>query len=53
MNTEVNGMPMGTSPKETSLETMDVNKQENKVTDDEQGSGDILHSPMTPELRKF
>ena len=35
-DTEVHGMPMGKSPKETSLETMDINEQESPVADDEQ-----------------
>ena len=47
MDTEVHGMPTGTSSKETSLETMDVNEQKSPVADDEQESGDVPHSPMT------
>ena len=44
---------MGTSQKETSLETMDVNVKEETVTDDEQESGDVSHSPMTPVATEF
>ena len=48
MDPEVQQMPMGTSQNETSLETMDVNVKEETVTDNEQESGDVPHSPMTP-----
>ena len=48
MDPEVQDMPMGTSQNETSLETMDVNVKKERVTDDEQESGDILYSPTTP-----
>ena len=41
---EVQEMPMGTSWNETSLETMDVDVEEERVTNDEHESGDIPHS---------
>ena len=53
MDIEVQGMPAGTSQSETSLETMDVNVQEDRVTDYEQESGDVLHSPMTSAMMEF
>ena len=45
MDPKVQEMPMGTSQNETSLETMDVDVKEERVTDDEQKSGDIPYSP--------
>ena len=47
MDLGVQRMPMGTSKNETSLETMDVDVQEDRVADDEQESGDVPHSPTT------
>ena len=44
---------MGTSPNETSLETMDVDVQEDRVADNKQESGDVPHSHMTPAAREF
>ena len=46
-------MPMGTSQNETSLETMDVDVKEERVTDNEQELGDVLQSPMTPVAMEF
>ena len=53
MDIEVQGMPVGTSQNETSLEIMEVNVQEENVADNEQESGDILHTPMTPAMMEF
>ena len=53
MDPEVQEMPMGASQNETSLETMDVNVQEERVADDEQELGDIPHSPTTPVTMEF
>ena len=53
MDPEVQEMPMGTSQNETSLETMDVDVQKERVTDDEEELGDIMHSPMTPVTMEF
>ena len=53
MDIEVQGMPMGTSQNETSLEMMDVDVQEDRVADDEQELGDIPHSPMTLAMMEF
>ena len=53
MDPEVQEMPMGTSQNKTSLETMDVDIKEEAVTDNEQESGDILHSPTTPVAMEF
>ena len=53
MEPEVQEMPMGTSRNETSLETMDVNEQQERVADDEQESGDVPHSPTTPVTIEF
>ena len=53
MDIEVQGMPVGTSQNKTSLETMEVDVQEEKVADDKQESGDVLHSPTTPVMMEF
>ena len=53
MDPEVQEMPMGTSQNETSLETMDVDVKEETVTDDEQESGDVPHSPTTLVAMEF
>ena len=53
MDIEVHGMPMGTSPNETSLETMYVDIQEDKVADNEQELGDVLLSPTTSAAMEF
>ena len=53
MDIEVQGMPVGTSQNETSLETMEVDVQEEKVADDKQESGDVLHPPTTPVTMEF
>ena len=53
MDPEVQEMPTGTSQKETSLETMDVDIKEETVIDDEQECGDVQHSPMTPVGMEF
>ena len=46
-------MPTGTFQNETSLEMMDVDIQEDRVADDEQELGDVLHSPMTLAMMEF
>ena len=53
MDIEVQGMLAGTSQNEMSLETMEVNVQEEKVADDEQESGDVPHSPTIPATMEF
>ena len=53
MDIEVQGMPMGTSQNKTSLETMEVDAQEENIADDEQESGDVLHSPTTQAMMEF
>ena len=53
MDIEVQGMPVRTSQNDTSLEIMEVNVQEENVADDEQESGDIPHTPMTPAMMEF
>ena len=53
MDTEVQGMPMGTSQNEASLEMMDVDVQEDRVANDEQELGDVPHSPMTSAMMEF
>ena len=53
MDPKVQEMPMGTSQKGTSLETMDVNVKEETVTDNKHESGDVQNSPMTPVAIEF
>ena len=53
MDPEVQEMSMGASQNETSLETMDVDVQEERVADDKQELGDVPHSPMTLVGMKF
>ena len=53
MDPGVQEMLMGASQNETSLEIMDVNVKEERVTDDEQESGDVPHSPTTPVAMEF
>ena len=53
MDIEVQGMPVGTSQNKTSLETMEVNAQEERVADDEQEMGDVPHSPTTSATMEF
>ena len=53
MDPEVQEVLTGATQNKTSLETMDVNIKEERVTDDEQESGDVPHSPKTPVVMEF
>ena len=53
MDIEVQWMPAGTSQNETSLETMDVDVQEDRIANDKQELGDVPHSPTTSATMEF
>ena len=53
MDIKVQGMPVGTSWNETSLETMDVDVQDDRVVNDKQESGDVPHSPTASAMMDF
>ena len=52
MDPEVQEMPTETSQNETRLETMDVDMEEENVTDDKWESGDVLPSPTPPVIEQ-
>ena len=53
MDPEILEMPTGASQNKTSLEMMDVDVQEERVTNDKQESEDVPHSSMTPVTMEF